>query len=156
MPPQGAQAGRRLTWSPARIVYVVDDDPSVRRGLTRLLSELGFDVAAFGSGETFLACAQFDGPCCVVLDAHLPGLDGFDVHAQIQRQRHDVPVIFISGHGSIAMSVRAMKQGAIDFLTKPVSQMRVAAGHRACACAERGLAWRARAAVRWRGTVMRG
>ncbi len=100
-------------------VFVIDDDPSVRKSLSRLLRSLGFDAETFASAETFLARAHYDGVGCIVLDVRMPGLSGMDLQEELRRADYSMPIIFITGHGNIPMSVQAMKKGAIDFLTKP-------------------------------------
>ena len=104
-------------------VFVVDDDPSVRRSTERLLRSTGFSVHVFASGRDFLdvlAAARVDGPACVVLDVQLPGLSGLDLQRELASRGARIPTIFLTGRGSIPMSVRAMKEGAVEFLTKPV------------------------------------
>jgi FixJ family two-component response regulator len=101
-------------------VFIVDDDVSVRSGLTRMLRALGYDVEAFASGDEFAARETFDGEGCVILDLRMPGVSGADVQRRLRERSSDLPVIFLSGHGAVPDSVRAMKQGAADFLTKPV------------------------------------
>jgi FixJ family two-component response regulator len=101
-------------------VFVVDDDASVRRSTERLVRSLGFDVRTFASAKEFLEHARGPGPACLVLDVHLPGLGGLDLQGELTRAGVRIPIIFITGHGSIPMTVRAMKAGAVEFLTKPV------------------------------------
>ncbi|WP_109478024.1 response regulator [Paraburkholderia sp. C35] len=103
----------------AALVYVVDDDPSVRRALTRLIRSAGHEVEAYGSACEFLehACAG-RGPACVVLDVQLPDLSGLELQRRLDAR---LPIVFLTGHGDIAMTVGAIKAGASDFLTKPVS-----------------------------------
>jgi FixJ family two-component response regulator len=104
-------------------VFVVDDDPSVRRSAERLVRSAGFGVRTFGSGQEFLAfiaAVRVDGPACVVLDVQLPGASGLDLQRELARTGTRIPIIFLTGRGSIPMSVRAMKEGAAEFLTKPV------------------------------------
>jgi len=100
-------------------VFVVDDDLSVRRGLERLLRLAGYRVETFTSARGFLARVAPDGPSCLVLDVRMPEQSGFDLHAALAARGRPLPVIFITGHGDIPMAVRAMKAGAVDFLTKP-------------------------------------
>lgn len=100
-------------------VFVIDDDSSVRKSLTRLLQALGFKVEAFASAELFLERGQFDGVGCIILDIRMPGLDGMALQDQLSQTDYSMPIIFITGHGDIPMSVRAMKKGAVDFLPKP-------------------------------------
>jgi len=107
-----------VTESPATVV-VVDDDASVRRGLERLLGCAGYNVESFASARDFLARGDYDRPGCLVLDVRMPGQSGLDLHRVLVESHHDIPVIFITGHGDIPMAVRAMKAGAVDFLPKP-------------------------------------
>lgn len=100
-------------------VVVVDDDASVRRGLERLLGSAGYNVESFASARDFLARGDYDRPGCLVLDVRMPGQSGLDLHRVLVESHHDIPVIFITGHGDIPMAVRAMKAGAVDFLPKP-------------------------------------
>jgi FixJ family two-component response regulator len=101
------------------VVFVVDDDASVRESLAELLASVGLRVEAFGSAAQFLQSKIADGPGCLVLDVRLPGLSGLDFQAELAKSKVLLPVIFITGHGDIPMSVRAMKAGAVEFLTKP-------------------------------------
>ncbi|MCP3466814.1 MULTISPECIES: response regulator transcription factor [unclassified Bradyrhizobium] len=102
------------------IVLVVDDDPSVRRALINLFESVGLRVAAFGSASEILQSKPPEVPSCLVLDIRLPGLSGLDLQADLAKANIHTPIIFITGHGDIPMTVRAMKSGAVDFLTKPV------------------------------------
>jgi len=103
----------------APMVFVVDDDPSVRRSLTRLLALAGYGVETFASARDFLARAPYADRCCLVLDVRLPGPSGLDLQdALIAADRH-IPVVFITGHGDAAASARAFQQGATAFLAKP-------------------------------------
>ncbi|MCP3470175.1 response regulator transcription factor [Bradyrhizobium sp. CCGUVB1N3] len=102
------------------IVLVVDDDPSVRRALINLFESVGLKVAAFGSAPEILQSKPPEVPSCLVLDIRLPGLSGLDLQADLAKANIHTPIIFITGHGDIPMTVRAMKSGAVDFLTKPV------------------------------------
>ena len=101
------------------IVYIVDDDRSVRAALEDLLASVGLRVLAFGSAKDFAAHNMEDAPGCLVLDVRMPGQSGMDFHRQMTDMGIEVPVVFITGHGDIAMGVEAMKNGAIEFLTKP-------------------------------------
>src|SRR5262249_11392958 len=101
------------------IVFVVDDDRSVREGLVDLISSVGMTVKAFGSAQEFLLHKRPDAPACLVLDVRLPGPSGLDLQRQLSQSQQPIPIIFITGHGDIPMSVRAMKEGAVEFLTKP-------------------------------------
>jgi FixJ family two-component response regulator len=98
---------------------VVDDDPGVRDSLGKLLRSAGFQVSLFGSVSDFLAADRPVGPACLVLDVQLPGQTGLQLQRQLARAKRQLPIIFITGHGDIPMSVQAMKGGAIEFLTKP-------------------------------------
>jgi FixJ family two-component response regulator len=101
------------------IVYVVDDDDSVRGSLHRLIDSVGFSTVVFPSAQAFLAAKKADAPGCLVLDVELPGLSGLDLQAQLIGTGAALPIIFLTGRGDIPMSVRAMKAGAVEFLTKP-------------------------------------
>jgi len=105
--------------SAGAIVFVVDDDPSMLRALARLLKTAGHDVETFASSGEFLARPRHEGPGCLVLDLKMPGLSGLDVQEALAASARDLPIVFISGHGRVPAVVRAMKAGAIDFLTKP-------------------------------------
>jgi RNA polymerase sigma factor (sigma-70 family) len=103
----------------AASVFVVDDDPSVRKSLKRLIESAGYGVEAFASARDFLVAAPPPGPCCLVLDVRMPGITGLDLQKTLAQAVHRIPVVFITAHGDVPMSVRAMKAGAIDFLIKP-------------------------------------
>jgi FixJ family two-component response regulator len=103
----------------APVVFVVDDDPSVRSSLKFLLSSVGLQVESFESAETFLQRKPPDAPSCLVLDVRLRGLSGLDFQRELAARNIRIPIVFVTGHGDIPMSVRAMKAGAIEFLTKP-------------------------------------
>lgn len=105
--------------STGSVVFVVDDDPSVRKSLTRVLTSAGYAVEAFASAREFLTRAPFVGPACLVLDVRMPGLTGLELQQTLASHSHRMPIIFITGHGDVSMSVKAMKDGASDFLTKP-------------------------------------
>ena len=100
-------------------VFVVDDDRSVREGLVDLIHSLGMKAKAFTSAQEFLQHKRPETPACLVLDVRLPGLSGLDLQRQLGQSEQPIPIIFITGHGDIPMSVRAMKEGAVEFLTKP-------------------------------------
>jgi len=100
-------------------VYVVDDDPSIRRSLDTLLRSVGLDVHSYSSAPEFMQAERADVPGCLVLDVRLPGMSGLTFQQELANRGIDLPIIFLSGHGDIAMSVRAMKAGAAEFLTKP-------------------------------------
>jgi FixJ family two-component response regulator len=101
------------------IVFVIDDDESMRRALTNLFQSVGLEVEVFGSAPEMLHSKLPDVASCLVLDIRLPGLSGLDFQAELARANIHVPIIFMTGHGDIPMTVRAMKGGAVDFLTKP-------------------------------------
>jgi len=104
-------------------VFLVDDEPSVRRALTRLLRSAGLDVLSFPAAQDFLAAPwSGEGPACLVADLRMPGLSGLDLQEEIQKREFDLPIVFISGRADVASGVRAMKGGAVDFLQKPVSE----------------------------------
>ena len=102
------------------IIYVVDDDQSVREALESLIRSAGFRVATFATAQEFFLESPPDSPACVILDVGLPGLSGMDLHWTLAQANIHIPIVFITGHGSVSMSVQAMKAGAVDFLTKPV------------------------------------
>jgi len=102
-----------------RIVFVVDDDRSVREGLVDLVTSVGLKAKAFASAQEFLRQKRPDAPACMVLDVRLPGSSGLDLQRQLSQSGEPIPIIFITGHGDIPMSVRAIKEGAVEFLTKP-------------------------------------
>jgi FixJ family two-component response regulator len=104
------------------IAYVIDDDESVRRGVADLLRSVGYEVEAFGSAQDFLDSARPDAPGCIVLDVRLPGPSGLEFQRTLINSNVQLPIIFISGHGDIPMSVRAIKAGAVGFLTKPLHE----------------------------------
>jgi FixJ family two-component response regulator len=101
------------------IVYVIDDDDSLREALARLFRSVGLQVKAFASAGEFLRNTLADGPSCLVLDVRLPGHSGLDFQAELAKANIDIPIVFMTGHGDIPMTVRAMKAGAIEFLPKP-------------------------------------
>lgn len=108
-----------MTESALPKVFIVDDDPAVRAGLSRLLASVDLDVEAFASAESFLASHRADATGCAVLDIKLPKLDGLELQRRLADARVTLPIIFLTGQGDIPMSVRAMKAGAVEFLTKP-------------------------------------
>lgn len=101
------------------LIYVVDDDPSVREGVSGLIRSAGLKVETFASAKEFLAHPRVEGPSCLVLDVKLPGMSGLDLQQELTRSDVHIPIIFLTGHGDIPMSVRAIKSGAVEFLTKP-------------------------------------
>jgi FixJ family two-component response regulator len=110
----------RESQDPDAIVAIVDDDPSVRRGLERLIRSAGWTAESFASAEDFLARPHAEPPSCLVLDLQLPDLSGLDLQKRMTEAGLETPIIFLTGHGNIPASVQAMKAGAIEFLTKPV------------------------------------
>jgi FixJ family two-component response regulator len=100
-------------------VFVIDDDPSVRRSIQGLLKSVALYSESFANAREFLARPDVDGPSCLVLDVRLPGLSGLDIQQRLSDSGVQIPIIFITGHGDIPMSVKAMKSGAVEFLTKP-------------------------------------
>jgi FixJ family two-component response regulator len=103
----------------APVVCVVDDDDSLRKSLSNLFRSVGMRVEVFGSAAEFMHSNLPDVPTCVVLDIRLPGISGLDFQAELVQSNIHIPIIFVTGHGDIPMTVRAMKAGAVDFLTKP-------------------------------------
>jgi FixJ family two-component response regulator len=101
------------------IVFVVDDDPSMRRSLESLLRSVGLEVRLFSSAPEFMRSVRDDGPGCLVLDVRLPGMSGLAFQQELVKAGIALPIIFVTGHGDVSMSVRAMKAGAVEFLTKP-------------------------------------
>src|SRR2546423_174782 len=101
------------------IVFIVDDDDSLRQAVGRLVRSIGLEVEMFASAREFLAHKLPDAPCCLVLDVRLPGLSGLDFQAELAKANIHIPIIFMTGHGDIPMTVKAMKAGAVEFLTKP-------------------------------------
>jgi len=109
------------------VVHVVDDDDSVRKAVSRLLKAAGYEVKGYASAGEFLMAAPTESPGCIILDVCMPGPSGMELQEALQRQRNRSPIIFLTGHGDIPMSVRAMKAGAVDFLTKPVQRQELLA-----------------------------
>ncbi|HZC59749.1 MAG TPA: response regulator transcription factor, partial [Chthoniobacterales bacterium] len=101
------------------IVFVIDDDPSFRRSTQLLIESAGFDVSSSASAEEFLRSQRPNVPACLVLDVRLPRLSGLDLQQELSKAGVQIPIIFITGHGDIPMTVQAMKAGAVEFLTKP-------------------------------------
>ena len=112
-------------------VFVVDDDPSVRRSMERLVRSMGFSVQTFATAKEFTERARVESPSCLVLDVHLPGPSGLELQRELVQEGVQIPIIFITGRGSIPMSVRAMKAGAAEFLTKPTRSRDLLAAIRA-------------------------
>jgi FixJ family two-component response regulator len=109
---------------PERIVFLLDDDPSFRRSTERLIRLAGFKVQSFGSAREFLAATRPEAPSCLVLDVRLPGLNGLDLQRELAKAGVLIPIIFVTGHGDIPMSVQAMKAGAFEFFAKPFNVQR--------------------------------
>ena len=101
------------------VVCIIDDDLDVRDGLSSLIRSVGLQVEVFGSAAEFLRIERSSAPCCLVLDVRLPGLSGLDFQAELAKRKIDLPIVFITGYGDIPMSVKAIKAGAVEFLTKP-------------------------------------
>ena len=108
-----------MTAAASPTVFIIDDDASVRASIQGLLKSVGLRSDSFGTAQEFLSRSGVDGPSCLVLDVRLPGVSGLDFQRQLTEAGIQIPIIFITGHGDIPMSVRAMKSGAVEFLTKP-------------------------------------
>jgi FixJ family two-component response regulator len=115
------------------VVYVIDDDASFRKAVSRLLRSAGFEVEALASAREFLERPVADRPSCLVLDVRMPGPSGMDLQSALHEVGRDIPIVFMTGHGDVSTSVRAMKGGAVDFLEKPFRAPEL------LACVERGL-----------------
>ncbi|QIG50014.1 response regulator transcription factor [Nordella sp. HKS 07] len=111
---------RRTSETQEPLIIIVDDDAAVREALSELILSAGFEPAAFGSTREFLDADIPDGPGCLILDVRMPGASGLDLQHHLARHGNPKPIIFLTGHGDIPMTVQAMKAGAVDFLTKPV------------------------------------
>jgi FixJ family two-component response regulator len=116
------------------LVFLIDDDASVRRGVSRLLRSAGFKNEAFGSASDFLARDEHPGPACVIVDVRMPGINGMDLQDLLLERRREEQLVFITGHGNISMCAQAMKAGAVDFLPKPFRETEL------LECVERALA----------------
>ena len=116
------------------LVFVIDDDPSIRKGLARMLRLADYETEVFESASDFLARPRHPGPCCVIVDVQMPGLNGLKFQETLTQRRREEQLIFITGHGDIAMCARAMKAGAVDFLPKPFKPKEL------LKCVERALA----------------
>ena len=116
------------------LVYVIDDDASFRRAVSRLLRSAGLAVETLASAEEFLERPVVDRPSCLVLDVRMPGSSGMDLQVALREARRDIPIVFMTGHGDVSTGVRAMKGGAVDFLEKPFRAPDL------LACVQRGLA----------------
>src|SRR6266699_6346041 len=108
-----------MTPAGAPMVFVIDDDAGVRASIQGLLKSVGLRSESFGTAQEFLRSRRPDGPSCLVLDVRLPGVNGLDFQRDLAEAGIRIPIIFITGHGDIPMSVKAMKSGAVEFLTKP-------------------------------------
>jgi RNA polymerase sigma factor (sigma-70 family) len=111
-----------MTPSAAPMVFIIDDDAAVRASIQDLLEATGLCSESFGTAEEFLRCKRPDGPSCLVLDVRLPGVNGLDFQRRLVDAGFRIPIIFITGHGDIPMTVKAMKTGAVEFLTKPFQE----------------------------------
>jgi FixJ family two-component response regulator len=107
---------------PKPIIHVVDDDEGMRESIVSLLESHGWTVHAFASADDFLCTARRDEPACLILDIRMPGADGFDLQSELKRLGEKQSIIFLTGHGTIPLSVKAMKEGAVEFLTKPFTE----------------------------------
>jgi len=103
-------------------VFIIDDDADVRESLQDLLESVGLRSQSFGTAQEFLAVARGEGPSCLILDVRLPGISGLDLQNELKRGRIRIPIIFLTAHADVPMSVKAMKSGAVEFLTKPFRQ----------------------------------
>jgi FixJ family two-component response regulator len=120
--------------APNNLVFLIDDDPSVLKGVSRLLRSSGYKSEAFESASVFLARDQHSGPACVIVDVRMPGLNGMDLQQALIQRRREEQLIFITGHGNIPMCAQVMKAGAVDFLPKPFKPAEL------LKCVERALA----------------
>jgi FixJ family two-component response regulator len=118
----GAKKGSWLMDEHDSAVFLIDDDPSFRRSCERLLSLAGYRVESFPSAKEFLERGQPDIPACLVTDLRMPGMNGIDLQSVLANAGWEIPLIFVTGHGDVSTSVRAMKAGAIEFLTKPFQE----------------------------------
>ncbi len=103
-------------------VFIVDDDPSARRGVTRLVRAAGMNAVSFSSAADFLASEEWTEPGCIVLDVRMPGMTGPELQEELGKAEYCMPIIFLSAHGDVPITAQAMKKGAVDFLTKPVDR----------------------------------
>jgi FixJ family two-component response regulator len=124
---------------PDSIVFVIDDDRLIREGLQSLIKSVGLRVETFASAKDFLVAKRPDAPACLVLDVRMPGLSGLDLQLKLIESNIQIPIIFVTGHGDIPMSVRAMKEGAHEFLTKPVRGQDLLDAVQKAIAADRGL-----------------
>jgi len=103
-------------------IFIVDDDRDVRESLQELLESVGLQSTSFGTAQEFLAVGRGDGPSCLILDVRLPGISGLDLQQELKRGKISIPIVFLTAHADVPMSVKAMKSGAVEFLTKPFRQ----------------------------------
>jgi FixJ family two-component response regulator len=103
-------------------VFIIDDDPSARRGLTRLVRAAGMNVESFSSARGFLETEKYEGPGCIVLDVRMPEMTGPELQSELVKAEYSMPIIFLSAHADVEITAEAMKRGAVDFLTKPVDR----------------------------------
>ena len=103
-------------------IFVIDDDPSVCKGISRLVRSAGFDVETFATARDFLDSGKTDGPGCIILDVRMPEMTGPELQEKLSKTEYSMPVIFLSAHGDVPITAQAMKKGAVDFLTKPVDR----------------------------------
>src|ERR1700731_3075898 len=108
-----------MTGAAVPVVFVIDDDDLIRSAIQGMLKSVGLRCETFGTTQEFLRCQRPDGPSCLVLDVRLPGVSGLDFQRELADAGFRIPIIFITGHGDIPMTVKAMKSGAVEFLTKP-------------------------------------
>jgi FixJ family two-component response regulator len=126
---------------PGPVIAIVDDDPAVREGLQALIQSAGWRAETFASAQEFLAHLTAEAPSCVVLDLQLPGLSGLDLQKRMAEVGLEIPIVFLTGHGDIPKSVQAMKQGAVDFLTKPVDGEELLKAIRAAVARHQAARW---------------
>ena len=111
-----------MTAQDVSTVFIVDDDADVRESVQELLESVGLHSRSFGTAQEFLATGHDNGPSCLILDVRLPGISGLDLQHEMKRGRINIPIIFLTAHADVPMSVKAMKSGAVEFLTKPFRQ----------------------------------
>lgn len=119
---ESSREGPAMNLKDAPTVFIVDDDNDVRESLQELLESVGLVSKSFGTAQEFLSSARNEGPCCLILDVRLPGISGLDLQRDLKRGRISIPIIFLTAYADVPMSVKAMKSGAIEFLTKPFRQ----------------------------------
>jgi len=103
-------------------IFIVDDDATFCKSLARLVQSIGFDVETFASAQEFLEREAYQGPCCLLLDVRMPGLTGPELQQELAKRNNLIPIVFLTGHGDVPTGIKAMKDGAIDFLLKPVAE----------------------------------